>query len=473
MNNAKWRKTTGAIRVAALLLAGVGVAQAEDLSGIYQQALTNDPTYLAGIHQFSADVEGYTQARSTLLPTVSFNVSRTENKQDIKSSDNQVFGSGSTSYPTDEYTLSITQSIYSYSNWARLRQAEAQNERYQAELAALEQDLLLRTAEAYFAALAVHEENTYIAAEEKAVKQHFELIEAKRKDGLARETDFLDAQARYLQTKARALEIRTRLKDSLEMVSELTGSTPASLALLKEAVPMASPEPSSTDEWLSTALEYNPELKIRTYAVEAAREEVKSLKGGHYPTLDLDISYNNNDTQGSLYGGGSEVTTTAATVSLNIPIYSGGLVSSRVRAATDLLSRTMQEQELEQRAVKRQTLSAYDGVITDIAKVESLAKSVESYELAVEAKRVGFSSGLTTSLSVLDAERDLFFARSEYARARYGYILNTLRLKRSVGVLSEADLTQVNGLLADEQSGSAHLSIYSRTTTLAVAGKAD
>ena len=396
---------------------GAGFAQAEDLSDIYQQAQSNDPTYLAGIHQFSADVEGYIQARSSLLPTVSFNLSRTENKQDIKSSENPVYsGLGATSYPVDDYTLSITQSIYSYSNWARLRQAEALNERYQGELAALEQGLLLRTAEAYFAALAVHEENTYIAAEEKAVKQHFELIEAKRKDGLARETDFLDAQARYLQTKARALEIRTRLKDSLEMVSELTGTTPASLALLKTAVPMASPDPASTDEWLGTALEYNPELKIRAYAVEAAREEVKSLKGGHYPTLDLDITYNNNDTQGSIYGGGSEVATTAATVSLNIPIYSGGLVSSRVRAATDLLSRTMQELELEQRAVKRQTLSAYDGIITDIAKVESLAKSVESYELAVEAKRVGFSSGLTTSLSVLDAERDLFFARSEYAQ---------------------------------------------------------
>lgn len=455
------------LKVMGLCLVFTSTAKADNLLDVYEQALKNDPTYLAGVHKYGADKEGYIQARSALLPTISFDASRTENKQDIKSSDNQVFGSGSTQYPTTEYTLSINQSVYSYSNWARLRQSESRGESYKAELGAVEQGLLLRTAEAYFAALAVYEEHSYIQAEEKSVQQHFELVETKRKDGLARQTDFLDAQARYLQTKARGLEIRSRLKDSLEMIGEMTGSTPASLALLEGDVAMAEPQPAKSAEWISTALEYNPEIKIRVNNVDAAREEVNSLKGGHYPTVDLDLSYNNNDTEGSLYGGGSEVATTAATLSLNIPIYAGGFVSSRVRAATELLSRSMQELAMEQRAVKRRTLSAFDGVMTDIAQVNSLAKSVESYELAVEAKRVGFRSGITTSLAVLDAERDLFLARSEYARARYGYILNTLRLKRAVGVLSVADLEQVNSFLGKVNGSVTLLSEFQDTSLLA------
>ncbi|MTI14997.1 TolC family outer membrane protein [Sansalvadorimonas verongulae] len=464
------KKPEFAVYVKALgfCLMSSGIAQADSLIDIYQLALKNDPAYLAGVHKYGADQEGYIQARANLLPTISFDASRTENQQEIKSSDNQVFGSGSTKYPTTEYTLSIDQSVYSYANWARLRQAESRNESYKAELNVVEQGLLLRTAEAYFAALAVYEEHSYIQAEEKSVQQHFELIEAKRKDGLARQTDFLDAQARYLQTKARGLEIRSRLKDSLEMIGEMTGETPASLALLKKDMAMPGPQPAQSSEWIATALEYNPEIKIRISNVDAAREEVKSLKGGHYPTLDLNLSYNNNATEGSLYGGGSEVSSTTATLSLNVPIYSGGLVSSRVRAATDLLSRTMQELSLEQRAVKRRTLSAFDGVNTDIAKVNSLAKSVESYELAVQAKRIGFESGITTSLAVLDAERDLFLARSEYSRARYGYILNTLRLKRAVGVLSAADLEQVNGFLGKISGGVTLLSDFQDAELLAV-----
>ena len=50
-------------------------------------------------------------------------------------------------------------------------------------------------------------------------------------------------------------------------------------------------------------------------------------------------------------------------------------------------------------------------------------------------------------MSVLDAERDLFIARSDFSSARYGYLLNILSLKRAAGTLSLEDLEQVNSYL--------------------------
>ena len=442
------------IGVTAFCVAAAGASPvwSENLHDIYQQSLKNDPAYLAGLHQYESNGESYYQARAGLLPSISLSASHTKSKQKIVSSDNQVFAKGSTSFPTKEYTLSIRQSIYSYSNWSRLRQSEAQTERANSERMALEQDLLLKTAERYFAALAVLEDAGHIHSEQKAVENLYELVKAKRNDGLARETDLLDAQARFLQMTSRRIEMRTRIKDSIQLLSEMTGTEPQRLAVLGNQLKTVRPEPVNAEQWFSTALKHNPELDIRHFAVEAAREEVKALKGDHYPTLDLELRHNDRDTKGTLFGGGSQVKSDDVVLSVSLPIYSGGLTSSRVREATSQLSKTMQELELEQRAVKRKTLSAYDGILTDIAKIEALKKAVESYELAAESKRLEYESGLSTSVAILDAESDLFKARSEYTRARYGYILNSLRLKRSVGVLSENDLVQVNEMLGRQKS---------------------
>ncbi len=421
-------------------------SQAEDLLSIYTSARSNDPAYLMGLHQHGASSEVITQARAGLLPTVSLSVSHSETSQDIISSDNTVFQKGSDDFPTDNYYLSLTQSIYSYENWKRYGKAKQELKRVDAELEAVEQDLLLRVAERYFAVLAVQEDYTAIKSEKTSVGEHLRLIEAKRKSGQVRRTDLLDAQARFMQTLSRELEIKSRLKDSVEMLKELTGELAGSLVTLGE-MELKAPDPKNPKSWFEQAVESTPEIKIRRHAMSAAEEEIKLRKGGHYPTLDLEVTIGNEEKDGTLFGGGSDIDEEIIAVNFNLPIYSGGIVSSRVREAVALHSRTKDELELEFRAVQRQTYSTYDGVLTDISKIEALKRSVEAYELGVEAKSIGFDSGLTNSLTVLDAERDLFFARSEYARARYGYILNGLRLKRAVGVLSATDLEVINRYL--------------------------
>jgi len=437
------RKFVRAAMFSTIAMVVSTAAIAEDLLSIYTQAKQNDPAYLMGLNQHGASSEVLVQARAGLLPTLSLSYSHSETSQNIVSSDNTVFQKGSDDFPTDNYYLSLTQSIYSYSNWKRYGKAKEELKRVDAELEAVEQDLLLRTAERYFAVLAVQEDYAAISSEKASVGQHLRVIKAKRESGQVRRTDLLDAQARYMQTLSRELEIRSRLKDAMEMLRELTGESAGSLKTLGEMA-LERPDPVDPKAWFQQAVQYNPEMKIRRFAVSAAQAEVKLRKGGHYPTLDLEVTIGNEVKEGTLFGGGSDIDEEIIALNFNLPIYSGGIVSSRVREAVKLHSRTKDELELETRAVQRQTFSTYDGVLTDISKIEALKKSVEAYELGVEAKSIGFESGLTNSLTVLDAERDLFFARSEHARARYGYILNGLRLKRAVGVLTATDLESIN-----------------------------
>jgi outer membrane protein len=62
----------------------------------------------------------------------------------------------------------------------------------------------------------------------------------------------------------------------------------------------------------------------------------------------------------------------------------------------------------------------------------------------VAEKEESLRSGLATGLELLDARRDLYSALRDLARARYVYILNSLRLKQSAGILSGEDLRQIS-----------------------------
>ena len=83
-------------------------------------------------------------------------------------------------------------------------------------------------------------------------------------------------------------------------------------------------------------------------------------------------------------------------------------------------------------------------MISGISRVRALKQALASSETALQATEAGFEVGTRTAVDVVAAERLVSQARRDYARARYDYLLSTLRLKRSSGALSAEDLSQVN-----------------------------
>ena len=98
--------------------------------------------------------------------------------------------------------------------------------------------------------------------------------------------------------------------------------------------------------------------------------------------------------------------------------------------------------------MERQARDAYDGVLAGISRVKALGQAVKSSQTALEASEAGYRVGTRTSVDVLDAQRELYAARRDYARARYDYLINLLRLKQSTGQLLVDDLAEIDRLLA-------------------------
>jgi outer membrane protein len=107
--------------------------------------------------------------------------------------------------------------------------------------------------------------------------------------------------------------------------------------------------------------------------------------------------------------------------------------------------------EAQERSAVQQARDGYRGVVASIARARALNQALVSTQQSADAVEAGFRAGTRTSVEVLNALRDVFSARADYANARYDYILNSFQLKSAAGILDESDLTAINSFLVTVQ----------------------
>ena len=444
------RHRTTAWRLAGLglaMLAATGQVQAFDLMAAYRLAQDSDPEYRAALAARDAALEARPQARSLLLPNLSAEAGLSRSRQEILSSSSPFFTSETYYYTTRSYSLSLVQPLYHRDYFVQLRQADSQVARAEAERRAAEQALIARVAERYFDVLAARDTLVFARAEKQAVARQLEQARKRFKVGLLAITDVHEAQARYDQTLAAEIDATNALDISREALREIVGQAPDELEDLQEQIDLVMPEPEDIGQWIEQAQEQNLSLLAARFAADIAREEIERLRSGHLPTLDVVANHSYTDIGGGSFGG-RETQDSALSLQLSLPLYQGGRVVSQTRQARHEFEQAQEGVERQSRATERQVRATYLSVMAGISRVKALQQAVVSAQSALESTRAGFEVGTRTIVDVLAGESNLYRARRDYARARYDYILDTLRLKQAAGMLGVEDLQRVNDWLS-------------------------
>ncbi len=108
-----------------------------------------------------------------------------------------------------------------------------------------------------------------------------------------------------------------------------------------------------------------------------------------------------------------------------------------------------EERERIHRSVVRDVRSSFYDVTASVARIKALQQAVISAESALSATEAGFDVGTRTIVDVLNSTRNLYNAKRNLARARYGYVTGVLGLKLAAGTLNEQDVMDINqGLTA-------------------------
>ncbi|WP_438970974.1 TolC family outer membrane protein [Methylophaga sp.] len=433
------------IAISALIASSLlsSSAWAENLIEVFDFSLRSDPQLLAEAASRLAVGELDDQATANFLPQVDLSANTGKTWVDASA---QTFG-GQTEYNNHGYTLSLVQSIYRRENFVQKEQAEIAIEGASASYVVAQQALIVRVSERYFGVLGAEDDLTFAIAEREAIAKQLEQTQQRFDVGMATITDTTEAQAAYDLANAAVIEAENALANANEQLRETSGQYIDELTGLQKDSPLVSPEPADINQWSATALSQNPSLLLASSNVDSAAQTIELQKSGHYPSLDLVAQKNYDSQSDGNFSGSSKTHTEAIGLQFNLPIYAGGAVVSRTREAAYRLDQAMQNEEQQRRLVTRQTRESFNGVMSGISRVKALKQAVVSNEKALESTQAGYEVGTRTTVDVLNARRNLFSARRDYARSRYDYILNTLRLKQAAGIVTFEDLVQINSWL--------------------------
>ncbi len=431
----------------AILAILTSAAQAADLLELLQLALKNDTKYLSAEQTFLADKEIVDQSIADLLPSLAFQYEFKRTHSEVTASDNVVLSGESDTFSTRSRGFAVTQSLFDYARWARYSQSKTSANRALLEYGFAKQQLLLRLAESYFLVLERSDQLDTIQSEKAAMEKHLEASKKKHKTGLGRRVDMEDALARYLNALSKEVELQSRFTDSQYALREVLGLVPASLARLTKELDTQLPVPRDPYEWVSMATKFNLEVQILNLAIEVAEKEVTVLESEHAPTIDLIFNKDRIAQGGSVFGGASKTRNEEITMQLNVPLYSGGKTSSKVRQAAAKRESTFYDRNDKRRAVERSALEAYNRISAAIIQIDALQQSVKAQQRLLDSKAAGYQVGQNSMLEILDVQQDLSSAQQALTKARYDYVLNVLRLKFAAGDLQETDLAAVNNWL--------------------------
>ncbi len=435
--------------VSVFLFASASTASALDLTEALELAQQHDTTYQVAYARYLAAIESSSQSTAAILPQIGFNAFIQRGRTEIDKAGSPVVNSDNN---RDGYSINLNQVIFDKALFDNLKAGDANAAKALADLKAAKQETIIRVATAYFDILTAIETLDTAHAERKAISKQLEQSRERFNVGLTAITDVKEHQASYDISIADEIIAINNLSNKREALRVIINRYPENLKIARKNIPLVMPEPMDINAWQEKALLANFALISTEYAVDAARAAYNSSKGGHYPRLSLSASYGLTQSDERDIGfaqpiPGSDNTDAQVTLSLDIPIFSGGLTSSKIRQKLAELNQAKALHEHQRRLTIALARSTYLNLEADIAQVNARKQAVISTQTSLDATLAGYHAGTRTSVDVLLSQRQLFSSQREYAVARYAYITNSLKLKQVAGILTFDDIIKVNAWL--------------------------
>ena len=424
-------------------------AHSQTLIDVYKQAQENDHTYRAARANYEAGLESKNLGRSALLPQINGNISLTDTDTSRKGS-SFFFDDQDTKDESRSYSISLSQTLFNLSTWYEYKNSKIVTNIAEVNFEQAKQDLVLRTAQAYFDTLQATEDLETSKAQEVALMKQLEQAKQRFEVGLIAVTEVHEAQAAYDSARAEKLNAQGAVGIAFDALEVLTGRPYVKISPFKQDFPVEAPQPSDRQEWIDMALQNNPDLKAQSLNAEAFKQTAKARKADHYPTLDGSVSLFKSDNDQTINDTPSSNLATDVTeisITLNVPIFSG-LGTSAARRQANHESIAAREQYLQtQRNTVQSARSLHLSVLTGVATVDARKQAIISSSSAYEATNAGYEVGTRDLVDVLNAQRSVFQAERDHDTALYDYVINALNLKAVAGVLGEKDIAELNNWL--------------------------
>ncbi|MEO8441066.1 MAG: TolC family outer membrane protein [Betaproteobacteria bacterium] len=451
-----------------LLLVSAGAAApavlgATDLVNAWQAAQQHNPGFAAARAQWEAGLTRKRQGRALSLPQVTASAAggyiETDrnttgaqfNAPGFGASNDATFRTHIDGGSTTTWAISAQQSLYSAERLANSRQLDRQSQLAEEQFRSAQQDLILQTAQAYFAVLLAEESLATLQAQKDAAARALDVAMERFDAGAAPVTDRDEAQARFDAIVTDELLARDELQLKRAAFADLTGLASERLKRVSADTSFDQFNSSPLSAWTERASRRNPLIAMQDLGRDIARDELDKFRALMAPSLDLVARVADDRMNGGNGFGGTthlNANTRTVGVQVTIPLYSGGMRDAKRDEAAALVRKSEFDAQALRQEVLRQTQASWLGVSTGISRVKAQTQALRSARSRLNATETGREVGERTTLDLMNAQTDFYQAQRNLAQVKYQLLLDRLRLAAVAGDLTDAELREVNAVLA-------------------------
>lgn len=423
-----------AFALAVSLAAGTvwSASKGDSFQQALRMALENNPNMASAAANLRAAQERLGQARAALMPNISLEAGQNHIRSDYRNlftqkSDPRHMG------------VVLSQSLFNWQAVEAYRQTTPFIEAYAQDFESVRQNLTLQVLQNAIEWLQSREVLGLAENNLRLTEHHLEATRARFTVGELTQTDVSQARARASLAQANRISADNAMAVAAAKYVEMVGLTPAE----DLSLPVLQSKFLKVDQaQINELLTQRPDMEAARLRVEVSDLNVDMENAGHLPVVKFSSSLVQRAGQ-EAYGAAQDVTEYNMGVTLSVPVFSGGMTTSRTdqaRAERDGQVANLDRLRLQaQREIAQSLLDIHSAE----ASVKALEDGVSATRAAMDGVEQEFQVGTRTSLDLLDAQNEYFTAQTNLAKSRYSWELARYRLLRAVGRLTLPELGMV------------------------------
>lgn len=299
-----------------------------------------------------------------------------------------------------------------------------------ADLRDVEQTVLFNAVQAYMDVLRdleilriARSDLNVLGEELRAAQNRFDVGEVTR-------TDVSLTEARLAQSRAALALAEGNLQLSRQAYLAAVGTPPEDLS----PAPPVPELPATPEAAIALALERNPNINAAQFAVRAAAADYARARAADGLRLDATASIGYDGSDGVL-GRGDDLVGTAG-VQASVPLYTGGLNSSLVRQAQQIVERRQAEVQEAGRFVTQAVRNAWIQLEVSQASIVANERQLEAATIAYEGVSEEARLGARSTIDVLASAQDRLEAEANLIQARRDAYVAAYALLQAIGLLT-------------------------------------
>ncbi len=411
--------------VSSALMLSAQTAYAGSFEDALAAAYTNNPEIKAQRQKQEATDEQVSQAVSGFRPTITAEYDWARQRTAFADAPYS-YGNGGVK------ALNVTEPLYKGGGtWSSYQSALQKVKAGQYDLSALEQRVLLDSITAYMnvveasAILDLSRKNADILTEQlKAANTRFQVGEVTR-------TDVAQSEARLSDAKTRVVTAEGDLLSQMASYERSIGVKPEGTLTVPDKLPEL---PLTLDDALAQARDANPQLLSALHIARASDYDVRTSQSVLLPQVNLVGSLLRQTGAGS--DGVTDFSQDKVGVEVHVPLYQSGAEWSRVREAK-ATARERDHESIDRRMSTDEAVTqSWEQLQSAVASITTRNDQIKAETLALDGVKQEQQYGSRTVLDVLDAEQELFTAKTNLVQAQRNRIVAAYTLAFNLGELT-------------------------------------